>query len=74
MRLFSYKPKSGGKDEKIYVIDERPKKEMKNENYNYNRYLLIHQHLIKILKLRCYQDGLLFPQAKTIKLFYNKYV
>ena len=46
---------------------------MENENYNYNRYLLIHRHLIKILKLRCYQNGLMFSRAKTIKLFNNKY-
>ena len=47
---------------------------MENENYNYNRYLLIHQHLIKILKLKCYQNGFVFSQAKSIKLFDNKYV
>ncbi len=73
MRLYSFKPKSGGKDEKVYVIDENPKKEMENENYNYNRYLLIHKHLIKILKLKCYQNGFVSSQAKTIKLFDNEY-
>ena len=60
MKMYSYKVKSGGGDKKVYTIEERPKKEMKNENYNYNRYLLIHRHLIKILKLRCYQNGLMF--------------
>ena len=47
---------------------------MENENYNYNRYLLIHRHLIKILKLGCYQNDLMFFQAKTIRLFDNEYV
>ena len=54
MKMYSYKAKSDGEDKKIYIIEEKPKKEMENENYNYNRYLLIHRHLIKILKLRCY--------------------
>ena len=46
---------------------------MENENYNYNRYLLIHKHLIKILRLKCYQNGFVSSQAKTIKLFDNEY-
>ena len=55
MKMYSYVDKSDGEDKKVYTIEERPKKEMENENYNYYRHLLIHQHLIKILKLRCYQ-------------------
>ena len=47
---------------------------MENENYNYDRYLLINQHLIKNFKLRCYQDGNMFSEGKTIKIFDNKYV
>ena len=47
---------------------------MENENYNYDRYLLIHQHLIKILKLRCYQNRVMFSEGKTIKVFDNEYV
>ena len=74
MKLHTYDVESDGEDKKIYTIEERPKKEMKNENYNYNRYLLIHQHLIKILKLRCYQDGNMFSEGKTIEIFDNKYV
>ena len=56
------------------MIDEGPKRETENENYNYERYLLIHQHFIKILKLRCYQNRVMFSQAKTIKLFDHEYV
>ena len=55
MRMYSNEVKSDGKDKKVYTIDEGPKREMENGNYNYDRYLLIHQHFIKILKLRCYQ-------------------
>ena len=58
---------------KFYTIEEGPKKETENENYNYDRYLLIHQHLIKILKLRCYQDRVMFSEEKTIKVFDNEY-
>ena len=47
---------------------------MENENYNYDRYLLIHQHLIKILKLRCYQNRVMFSEGKIIKVFDNEYV
>ena len=47
---------------------------MENENYNYNRYLLIHQHLIKILMLRCHQNRVMFSEGKTIKVFDNEYV
>ena len=57
MRMYSYEVKSDCEDKKVYTIEERPKKEMENENYNYNRYLLIHRHLIKILKLRCYHNN-----------------
>ncbi len=74
MRLYHFEPKSGGKDEKAYVIDENPKKEMENENYNYNRYFLIHKHLIKILNLKYYQNGFVSSQAKSIKFFDNEYV
>ena len=72
--MYSYEVKSDGEDKKVYTIEERPNKEMENKNYNYNRYLMIHLHLIKILKLRCYQDRLMFSQAKTIKLFDNEFV
>ena len=72
MRMYSYEDKSDGEDKKVYMIEERPKKEMGNENYNYDRYLLIHQHLIKILKLRCYQNRVMFSEAKTIKVFDNE--
>ena len=74
MRMYSYEVKSDGEDKKVYTIEESPKKEMENENYNYDRYLLIHQHLIKILKLRCYQDRVMFSEGKTIKVFDNEYV
>ena len=74
MRMYSYEVKSDGEDKKVYTIDEGQKREMENENYNYDRYLLIHQPLIKILKLRCYQNRVMFSQAKTIKLFDNEYV
>ena len=66
--------KIDGKGKMYYMIEERPKREMENENYNYDRYLLIHQHLIKILKLRCYQNRVMFSQAKTIRLFGEKYL
>ena len=74
MRMYIYEVESDGEDKKVYTIYERPKREMENENYNYDRYLLIHQHLIKILKLRCYQNRVMFSQAKTIKLFDIEYV
>ena len=74
MKMHSYKVKSDGEDKKVYSIEESPKKEMENENYNYDRYLLIHQHLIKILKLRCYQNRVMFSEAKTIKIFDSEYV
>ena len=74
MKLYTYDVKSDGEDKKIYTIEEGLKKETENENYNYDRYLLIHQHLIKILKLRCYQDREMFSEEKTIKVFGNKYV
>ena len=74
MRMYCYEVKSDGEDKKVYTIDEGPKKEMEKENYNYDRYLLIHQHFIKILKLRCYQNRVIFSQAKTIKLFDDEYV
>ena len=38
--------KKNGEDKRYYTIQELPKKEMENENYNYDRYLLINQHLI----------------------------
>ena len=74
MRMYSYDVKSGGEDKKVYTIEELQKKEIENENYNYDRYLLIHQHLIKIFKLRCYQDGVMFSKGKTIKVFDNEYL
>ena len=74
MRLSSYDVKSNGEDKKVYTIEEGPKKEKENENYNYDRYLLINQHLIRILKLRCYQDRVMFSGGKSIKVFDNKYV
>ena len=74
MRMSTYNVKKNYKDRKVYTIEEGPKKEMENENYNYDRYLLINQHLIKILKLRCYQDRVMFFEGKTIKVFDNKYV
>ena len=74
MKMYSYEVKSDGEDKKIYTIEERPKKELENENYNYNRYLLIHHHLLKILKLRCYQNRVMFSKGKTIKVFDNEYV
>ena len=74
MRLSTYDVKKNGEDKRYYTIQELPKKEMENENYNYDRYLLINQHFIKILKLRCYQGGNMFSEGKTIKIFDNKYV
>ena len=74
MRMSSYYVKINGEDKKVYTIEEGPKKEMENENYNYDRYLLINQHLFKLLKLRCYQDRVMFSEGKTIKVFDNKYV
>ena len=74
MRMSSYDVKKNGEDKKVYTIEEGPKKETENENYNYDRYLLINQHLLKILKLRCYQDRVMFSEGKTIKVFDNKYV
>ena len=67
MKMYSYVVKSNGEDKKVYTIQERPKKEMENENYNYDRYLLIHQHLIKILKLRCYQNRVMFSEGKQLR-------
>ena len=72
MRMRHFKDNVDHEEKMFYTIDERPKRE--NEDYNYNKYLLIHQHLIKILKLRCYQNGAKFPQTKTIKLFGEKYL
>ena len=74
MRMYSYEVKSEGEDKKVYTIEKSPKKEMENENYKYDRYLLNYQHLIKILKLRCYQDRVMFSEGKTIEVFGNEYV
>ena len=73
MRMSSYDVKNG-EDKKVYTIEEGPKKQTENENYNYDRYLLINQHLLKILKLRCYQNRVMFSEGKKIKVFDNKYV
>ena len=72
MRMRHFKDNVDGEEKLYYTIDERPKRE--NEDYNDNKYLLIHQHLIKILKLRCYQNGAKFSQTKTIELFGEKYL
>ena len=40
MKMYSYEVKSDGEDKKVYTIEESPKKEMENENHNYDRYLL----------------------------------
>ena len=47
MRMSNYDVKINSEDKKVYIIEESPKKEMENENYNYDRYLLINQHLLK---------------------------
>ena len=72
MKLNKYEIKLNGEDKMYYTIEERPKS--KSENYNNNKYLLIHQHLIKILKLRCYQNNVMFSQTKIIVLFGEKYL
>ena len=74
MKMTSYDVKINGEDKRVYIIQEGPKSQTENENYNYDRYLLINQHLFKILKLRCYQDGNMFSEGKTIKVFDNEYV
>ena len=48
MRLYTYDVNSNGEDKKVYTIEEGPKKETENEKYNYDRYLLINQDLLKI--------------------------
>ena len=52
MRMSSYDVKINGEDKKVYTIEEGPEKEMENENYNYDRNLLINQHLFKIFKVK----------------------
>ena len=74
MKMTSYDVKINGEDKRVYIIKEGPISQTENENYNYDRYLLINQHLFIILKLRCYQDRNMFSEGKTIKVFNNKYV
>ena len=71
MRMRHFKNYLDGKEKMFYTIDERPKGE--NEDYDDNKYLLIHQHLIKILNLRCYQNEKKFSPTKTIELFGETY-
>ena len=64
MRMSYFKGNLDGEEKMFYTKDERPKRE--NEDYNYNKHSLIHRHLIKILKLRCYQKGVCFLKQKQL--------